>query len=339
MATVGPRRTRAIRILGTGAAVPDDAVGSEEIDRRLGHPAGTTFSASGVRQRYVARPSETAASLGARAARAALAAAGLEVTDLDCIVAASATMDQGMPCNGALIYHELGTNGHAIPAFDVNASCLGFLVALETLSWSIAGGRFSRVLIVASDIASCALDWSDLGSSAIFGDGAAAAVAGISAESQTSRILASDVRTFHEGAHFCEIPAGGSRYHPHRIDEPIEPLILFRMNGKAVFKLASEQLPAFLDRLLGEAGVTLQDVDWVVPHQASHLAMRHASRRLGFRSGRVVDVFAEFGNQVAASLPTALDASVRDGRIRRGDIVLLLGTGAGLTLGGMVLEY
>lgn len=330
---------RSIRILGTGSAVPHDVVTSADIDRRLGYADGTTFSASGVRQRHVARPSETAAALGARAARAALDAAGLSVSDLDCIVAASATMDQGMPCNAALVYRELGVPGHAVPAFDVNASCLGFLVALDTLSWAMLGGRFARVLIVAADIASCALDWSDLGSSAIFGDGAAAAVIGVSSESEGSRVLASDVRTFYEGAHFCEIPAGGSRYHPHRIDEPIEPLILFRMNGKAVYKLASEQLPPFLDRLLRDAGVALADVDWVVPHQASRLALDHASRRLGFRSDRVVDVFSHLGNQVAASLPTALDASIRDGRIRRGDVVLLLGTGAGLTLGGVVLEY
>jgi 3-oxoacyl-[acyl-carrier-protein] synthase III len=330
------RRDRAVAILGTGHAVPERIVSSEELDRQLGHARGTVFSQSGVLQRHVAARGETAASLGARAARQALEAAGLTMADIDCIVAASATMDQGMPCNAALIYRELGASGRAVPAFDVNASCLGFLVALETLSWPIAAGRYERVLVVAADIASCALNWDDLGASAIFGDGAAAAVLGARAD---SRILSSEIRTYEQGAHLCEIPAGGSRYHPSRMDEPIDPYVTFRMNGKGVFKLASAQLPGFLGDVLASAGVTLEDIDWVVPHQASRLGLDHVCARLGFRTGCVIDVFSELGNQVAASLPTALDRAIRDGRIRRGDTLLLLGTGAGLTLGGMVLQY
>ncbi len=330
------QRERGVAILGTGHAVPERIVSSEELDRQLGHAPGTVYAQSGVLQRHVAARGETAASLAARAARHALDAAGLTMADVDCVVAASATMDQGMPCNAALIYRELGESDRAVPAFDVNASCLGFLVALETLSWPIAAGRYERVLVVAADIASCALNWDDLGASAIFGDGAAAAVLGARPD---SRILHSEIRTFAQGAHLCEIPAGGSRYHPSRMDESIEPYITFRMNGKGVFKLASAHLPEFLSDLLAGAAVTLDDIDWVVPHQASRLALEHVCARLGFRSGCVVDVFSELGNQVAASLPTALDYAIRDGRIRRGDTLLLLGTGAGLTLGGMVLQY
>jgi 3-oxoacyl-[acyl-carrier-protein] synthase III len=330
------QRDRDVAMLGTGHAVPERIVSSEELDRRLGYAPGTVFAHSGVRQRHVAANGETAASLGARAARLALEAAGLTMADVDCVVAASATMDQGMPCNAALIYRELAEPDRAVPAFDVNASCLSFLVALETLSWPIAAGRYERVLVVAADIASCALNWDDLGASAIFGDGAAAAVIGTRTG---SRILASDLRTYAQGAHLCEIPAGGSRYHPSRMDEPIDPYITFRMNGKGVFKLASAHLPAFLNDVLAGANVTLEEIDWVVPHQASRLALEHACARLGFRDGRVIDVFAALGNQVAASLPTALDCAIRDGRIRRGDTLLLLGTGAGLTLGGMVLQY
>jgi 3-oxoacyl-[acyl-carrier-protein] synthase-3 len=330
------QRDRAVAILGTGHAVPDRVLTSSELDRQLGHAPGTVYAQSGVLQRHVAARGETAAALGARAARLALEAAGLEMADIDCVVAASATMDQGMPCNAALIYRELGDAGRAVPAFDVNASCLGFLVALETLSWPIVARHYRHVLIVTADIASCALDWSDLGSSAIFGDGAAAAVIGTQ---PGSVIRSSAVRTFAQGAHLCEIPAGGSRYHPSRMDEPIDPFVTFRMNGKGVFKLASAHLPEFLSDLLEDASVTLADVDWVVPHQASRLALAHVCARLGFRDGCVIDVFANLGNQVAASLPTALDCAVRDGRIRRGDTLLLLGTGAGLTLGGMVLQY
>jgi 3-oxoacyl-[acyl-carrier-protein] synthase III len=330
------QRERRVAILGTGSATPERTVTSEELDRQLGHALGTVFAQSGVSQRQVAAKGETAAALGARAARSALDAAGLTMADIDCVVSASATMDQGMPCNAALIYREIGASDRAVPAFDVNASCLGFLVAMETLSWPIAAGRYERVLVVAADIASCALNWDDLGASAIFGDGAAAAVLG---PGDASRILHSEIRTYPQGAHLCEIPAGGSRYHPSRMDEPLEPYITFRMNGKGVFKLASAHLPQFLNDVLAGAGVTLDDIDWVVPHQASRLALDHVCARLGFRDGCVIDVFSELGNQVAASLPTALDRAVRDGRVRRGDTLLLLGTGAGLTLGAMVLQY
>jgi 3-oxoacyl-[acyl-carrier-protein] synthase III len=244
-----------------------------------------------------------------------------------------------MPCNAALIHRELGLSAHAIPAFDVNASCLGFLAALDTLSWPIAAGRYRKVLIVAADIASCGLDWRTLEASAIFGDGAAAVVVGPSPAGSDARILAADLLTLSDGVDLCRIPGGGSRHHPTRIDQPFAELAMFRMDGKGVFKLASQHLPGFIERLLARAGVTRDQLDWIVPHQASHLALSHLTRRLGFRAERVIDIFAEHGNQVAASLPTALDIAIRDGRIQRGQRLLLLGTGAGLSLGGIVLEY
>jgi 3-oxoacyl-[acyl-carrier-protein] synthase-3 len=327
-----------ITLLGTGHALPREAIDSAELDDRLNHPVGTVERVGGVRRRHFAGREETAAQLAAEAARLALEAAGASLDEIDCLVAASGTMDQGMPCNAALIHRELGLSARAIPAFDVNASCLGFLAALDTLAWPIVAGRYQRVLIVAADIASCGLDWSTLEASAIFGDGAAAALIGPSGEG-TACLLASELRTLSEGADLCRIPAGGSRHHPTRIDRSFDELARFRMDGKGVFKLAAAHLPDFVERLLARAGVTRDQLDWIVPHQASHLAMAHVSKRLGFDSAKVVDIFAEHGNQVAASLPTALDIAIRDGRIRRGDKLLLIGTGAGLSLGGAVLEY
>lgn len=334
-AKLEPRR---IAILGTGHALPQRAVSSEELDGRLRHKKGTVLGASGVRQRYVASRSETATALGARAARHALDAAGIGVADVDCVVAASGSLDQGMPNNAALLHRELGLSSYGTPSMDVNASCLSFLAAIDLLSWPIAAGRYRRVLLVASDISSCALNWDTLEASAIFGDGAAAAVIG-PAETGGARILASALTTLSQGADFCQIRAGGTRYHPTRTAQAFGPLALFRMNGKGVFKLASAYLPGFLDKLLASASLTRDQLDWIVPHQASHLALAHLTKRLGFARDRVIDIFAEHGNQVAASLPTALDMAVRDGRIRRGHRILLLGTGAGLSLGGMVLEY
>src|SRR5262245_6973375 len=175
---------RAIRVLGTGVARPSYQMESSELDALLNLPDGTVQRRSGVRVRYVEKQ-RTAASLGAEAARCAIAAAGITLEQIDCVVAASGSMDQAMPCNAALIHRELGLGASGVAAFDINASCLGFLAALDTLSWPLLAGRYRRVLIVAADIASCALDWTDLGASAIFGDGAAAAVLGADADSDS----------------------------------------------------------------------------------------------------------------------------------------------------------
>ncbi|SRR6266545_3881884 len=328
-------RRRPLRILGTGAVLPAEAVTSRELDVRLGLAPGTVEKRTGVRVRYV-QSRGSAAALGAEAAHRALAAAGLGLDDIDCLVAASGTPDQAMPSSSALIHHELGLS--AIPAFDVGASCLGFLVALDTVSCLLEAGRYHRVLIVASDIASCGLDWSKLEASGIFGDGAAAAVVG-PAEGTGSAILASAFATFSEGAHLCEIPGGGSRHAPDRIDGSLLPLMRFRMDGKAVFRLAGERLPGFLDSLLAAADVRLSEIPVVVPHQASHHALQYLRRRFRLRREQMIDVFAGQGNQVGASLPSALDAAIRSGRLRRGDTALLVGTGAGVNLGGVVLCY
>jgi 3-oxoacyl-[acyl-carrier-protein] synthase-3 len=332
-----PFRPRPLRILGTGAALPSEEVTSAALDLQLGLRPGTVEKKTGVRRRYF-ETERSAAVLGAEAARRALADAGLAFSEIDCLVAASGTPDQAMPANAALLHRELAPGAHAIPAFDIGASCLGFLVALDTIACLIDAGRYRRVLIVASDIASCGLDWSCLEASGIFGDGAAAVVVG-PAEGTESALLASAIATYSEGAHFCEIPGGGSRHHPDRITEPFLPLARFRMDGKAVFRLAAERLPGFLKDLLAAAGLGIEDLSVVVPHQASRHALEYLRRQLGVKREKIVDLFAEQGNQVAASLPSALDAAIRSGRLRRGEKALLVGSGAGVCLGGAILCY
>ncbi len=330
---------RSIQILGTGHFLPQHCCLSTELDKKLGLREGKLESIGGVHQRYFADETENAALLAASAVRQALLSANLSLDDIDCLVATSATMDQGMPSNAALIHRELGLSVRAIPAFDINASCLGFLAALDTLTHMLAAGAYQRIVLVAADLASCGLNWSHLESSAIFGDGAAAVVLGPTPQSNRSKIYATAFNTFSEGAHYCEIPAGGSRYHPDRIQQEFIPLTKFHMQGKKVFRLASEQIPDFLEKLLTEANMSLADIDWVVPHQASQLAIHHLIKRLKVDAEKVINIFKYYGNQVAASLPTALDIGIRDGRIQRGNKLLLLGSGAGLSMGGAVMEY
>ena len=331
--------SRSFKILGAAHVVPEKILSSDQLDWQLGFKHGKIEKVSGVKKRHVTDYDDTAAILAARAAQNALLAAQLTISDIDCVVAVSATMDQGMPCNAALVHYQLGLGDSGVPAFDINASCLGFLAALDTLSWQVAAGVYQHILIVAADLASVGLDWAHLESSAIFGDGAAAVIVGKPDSNNSARILASSLKTYSTGVHFCEIPGGGSRFHPERTHKDVSPLMKFKMNGKKVFQLAAKYMPAFLDDLLKAANLNINDIDWVVPHQASHLALEHMTVRLGLDKNKVVNIYSEYANQVAASLPTALDIAIRDGRIKRGQKVLLLGTGAGLSIGGVILEY
>jgi 3-oxoacyl-[acyl-carrier-protein] synthase-3 len=329
---------RNIRICGTGVAVPEGVLTSDEIDRRFGLPAGTVFKRYGVRKRH-RTVHENAAELAVEACEAALAQAGLHWSDIDCLVSASATMDQALPYNAAMILAARGGDAMRITAFDVGASCLSFLVGLDTLSYLVESGRYRNVLIVSADIATFSLDWSTLGESAIFGDGAAAAVIRNAAPGETSSILASRIETYPEGAEYCHIKAGGSRYHPRRLAGSIDPLALFHMDGPRLFKTVSREMPRFINDLLDGASLTLDQLRLVVPHQASRLALDHLARRLRVEAARTVDILADFGNQVAASLPSALHHAIAGGRVQRGDPIMLIGSGAGLTIGGMVMVY
>ncbi|HEY5800178.1 MAG TPA: 3-oxoacyl-[acyl-carrier-protein] synthase III C-terminal domain-containing protein [Burkholderiaceae bacterium] len=329
---------RRIHIAGTGIAVPAQAVTSEQLDQRLGLAPGASYKATGVRRRFLST-TETAAQLAAQACNDALCAAGLGWQDIDCLVAASATMDQALPYNAAMIHAELGLSALRTTSLDINASCLSFLAALDTISYPLAHGRYRNVVIVSADIAAFGIDWNNLTECGLFGDGAAAVVIRRASDQEPSAILASNLVTLSGGADLCKIPAGGSRFHPRRdLRQDFAPLTVFHMHGKPVFKLMAEELPGFTQALLESAGLSMKDIAVVVPHQASQLALSHLSRRLAIAPEQLIDIFQDYGNQVGASLPTALHVGLSSGRIRRGDPVLLIGTGAGLTIGGMVLR-
>ena len=329
---------RPVALLGTGHVVPDQVVLSTELDERFGFPPGTVENKTGVERRHFARRSETVAQLAAQACQRAMDTAGVSWDEIDVLVSACATMDQALPNNAALIHRELDLDRYAISCFDINCSCLSFLVALDHLSWLLAAGVYRRILIVSCDIASCALDWNDLGASGIFGDGAAAAVVGLS-EDSSSCLLSSKLLTVSEGAGFCGISAGGSRFHPSRVTGDFDALTYFRMDGKAMFKLVSTRIEGFVNELLEQAGLVMNDLDYIVLHQASLMAMNHVIKRLKLPIEKTINIFPRYGNQVSASLPTALDIAIKQGDIVRGQRVLLLGTGAGITVSGLIMVY
>jgi len=327
---------REISIAGTGVCVPRQVLTAEDLDQRLGLPRGESQRVTGIRQRHTAEH-ETAAQLAAEACRNALTKAGVAWDEVDCLVCASATMDQALPYNAAMVHAELGAGSRRITTLDVGASCLSFLQALDLMSCAMEAGRYDTVLIVSADISSFTTDYRNLKENGIFGDGAAAVVLQRAAPGVGSRILASRSITLPEGVDFCRIRSGGSRFHRRGSKEHSEAL--FEMRGRELFALVGRRLPEFVRDLLDEAGVTRDELVLFIPHQASRQALDHVARMLGFDDGRMVDVFGEFGNQVGASLPTALHFAIERHGLKRGDKVLLLGSGAGVSIGGSVLVY
>ncbi|MDO5657374.1 MAG: 3-oxoacyl-[acyl-carrier-protein] synthase III C-terminal domain-containing protein [Paracoccus sp. (in: a-proteobacteria)] len=328
----------ALAIRGTGAYLPRQRRDSRQIDARLGWPLGETARRFGIEGRYVADAGETSSMMGAVAAERALQAAGVGARDLDLILGACGVMEQPIPSTAVLIQSRLGLEGTGIPAYDINATCLSFVAALDHAGLMIAAGRARHVLIVSADIASVGLDWSRPEGAAIFGDGAAAVVLGRADEGEAApALLATRIETYSEGREACVLAAGGTRINPARGIAPSDAL--FRMDGQAAFRTASRHLPRFVARLLAASGLRRDDLDLVIPHQASAQALDHAAALLGFDDSRLINIFARCGNQIAASIPMALHEAVSTGRLKRGQNALLIGTSAGVSLGGAVLRY
>lgn len=324
-----------VAVRGTGSVTGNQPVTSASLDALYGRPAGTTQAHSGVVSRPWVTPDQTSTTLAADAIRLALAAAEVEPTQLDAVIIASAVPEQPMPTNAMLTLGHLGIEGTNTVAFDINASCLGFLAAFDVAALGIMAGRWRRVAVAASDIASIGLDHDDLDSSALFGDGAGAVILERSDAGQG--VLAIRWETFPSGAELCTIRAGGTRLNvaqpPERIND-----YMFHMEGRGLTRLATRHLAGLVDATLADAGITIADIDVVVPHQASSLGMRFARERLGFPADKVIDILADHGNQVSASLPSALDYAVRSGQLAPGQTALMIGTGAGVARAAMVLR-
>lgn len=327
---------RKIKIISTGKYLPKKQVTAAELGRRIGVSSDWIEKKSGVLVRHFV-DGETASQMGAFAAKDALHAVGLSIKDIDCIVSTSGVPEQAIPCNAALIQEQLGATNLGIPAFDINSTCLSFITGLDTISYLVEAGRYKRVLLVATEVASSGINWEDKESSTLFGDGAAAVIITQTGEND-SHIIASRIETYSKGAHLTECMGGGNKYHPSEYgDNP--DYFLFKMDGRAVFRLSSQILPGFVERLLKPVGIEINDIQMVIPHQASLMAIRLLSKQLGLLPERVMVIAHNHGNAVAASVPMALHEAIVQGKIQRGDKIMLLGTSAGFSVGGIVLEY
>ncbi len=324
-----------IAILGSGAVTPARVLTSAECDARCGLPIGHLERRTGIASRCVAT-SETSVGMAVEAARLAVADAALAMQDIDLILSAAAVPAQPIPAMGPAIQRGLGLLEGRTASFDINSTCLSFLTAFDLAASWLRTGRARHILIVSSEIASRALPWNDdPETAALFGDGAAAVVVGKG--SGSGGLAARHMVTLPEGYDDCELAAGGTRFSFMEDREAFETNAIFRMEGKAVFKRAAAAIEPFLAELLGKSGWNVEDVELLIPHQASRLALDHLVRRVGIPKERVVDIMAEHGNQIAASLPTALHHARQAGLLPPGRKVVMVGTSAGLSIAGLAL--
>lgn len=326
-----------VKIAGLGWYLPERRVSSAELEQQLNLPAGWVERTTGVSERRYATH-ETSVSMGAAAARMALARAALTAADLDAIVCASTAPQQAIPCTAALLQRELSAPDGGSACFDVNATCLSFLVALQIAAHLVTGGLYRRVLIVSSELASRSLNPQEWESAVLFGDSAAAAVVTPAAAEEASAIWHSQVVTYSSGADLTSLVGGGTLHHPN--DPLTTPLMnTFHMDGPAVFKKATRLLGPFLENFFDQLGWTRSQVNLVVPHQASRHGVELLTARLGFQPEQVFLNLPTRGNCISASIPLALSEAYDAGRLRRDDRVVLVGSGAGLTFGALALTF
>lgn len=334
----------AARITGTGSAFPDQRVTNEEICRRL-RAAGIETTDRWIRERTGIRerrhsdtdnPKEHNSSLGMAAASAALEAAGKEPGDIDQIIYATCSPDTLIPSTACWLQHKLGAP--QAWAMDINAACSGFVYGLSTAEQFIRTGHTQTALVIGAEVLNPFINWEDRASCILFGDGAGAAVVERVPEDAPRRIFSTHLLSDGNLWELLYIPAGGSSMEvtPGRFSENLHKM---RMYGKEIFKVAVRTLSDFALKALESNGMTLDDLDWFVPHQANLRIIEAVAKRLGIPEEKVVVNVDRYGNTSAATIPTALDEAVRDGRIREGQIVLLDCFGAGLTYGSVLLRW
>ncbi len=320
------------RITGTGSYLPPRRLTNADLAAELAARGVETsdewiVERTGIRARHFAAPDVTASDLGAEAARRALQAAGREASDIDLIVVATSTPDMVFPSTAAILQNKLGIAG--CPAFDVQAVCSGFVYALTVADSLIKTGTASKALVIGSEVFSRILDFSDRTTCVLFGDGAGAVVLEASDE---PGILATDLHA--DGKHVGILCVPGTVSGGQVLGDP-----LLKMDGQAVFKLAVGVLEDAARATLAKAGLQDADIDWLIPHQANIRIMQSTAKKLKLPASKLVVTVDQHGNTSAASIPLALDASVRSGQIRKGDTLMLEGVGGGFTWGAVLLNY
>ena len=315
------------RIAGTGSYLPEKVLTNDDLAKLVDTSDEWIAARTGIRERHVAAEGETTSDLAYQASLRALEAAGVEAGELDLIIMGTTTPDLIFPSAACLLQHKLGANG--CPAFDVHAACSGFIYALTIADKFIRSGAARTALVVGSETLTRMLDWTDRGTCVLFGDGAGAVI--LEAASEPG-ILASALHA--DGSHHTILNVPGSVACGQVTGDPF-----LRMDGQAVFRFAVRALSDVALEVIQAASLQVADVDWLIPHQANRRIMQATAKRLGLDDAHVIETVSQHGNTSAASVPLALDLAVRDGRVQRGQRVLLEGVGGGFTWGATLLTF
>ncbi|MDW8283819.1 MAG: beta-ketoacyl-ACP synthase III [Myxococcales bacterium] len=327
---------RRVVLLGTGRALPERVLTNDELAQRVATSDEWIQTRTGIRCRRVAAPGQAASDLAAEAGRRACAAAGIDPQEIDCILCATVTPDMPLPACAVLVQRKLGGRPGS-PAFDLAAACGGFLYGLAVAEGLLRGGRYRRVLLCGVEVLSRFIDWEDRSTCILFGDGAGAAVLGLGEEDDPRGLLS--VHLFADGrlADLLYIPAGGSlRPASHETVQGREHSV--RMDGRAIFAHVVRDLSAACQTALQDCGLTLLDIDRVIPHQANRRLLEALAQRLGLPLERLYINIDRYGNTSAASVPIALDEALEQGWLQPGHTVLLCALGAGLAWGAACLR-
>jgi 3-oxoacyl-[acyl-carrier-protein] synthase-3 len=319
-------------VLGSGSALPKRIVTNTEMATMVDTSDEWIVERTGIRQRYVAGEGETTATLAIEAARAALDDAGLAPADIDLIVLATATPDNTFPATATKVQHALGCHGGI--AFDVAAVCSGFLYALTTADSLLATGAAKRALVIGAETFSRILDWEDRTTCVLFGDGAGAIVL-------ESPDASNPVEKGGPGVMASRLHADGSQHDLLYVDggpSTTQTVGHLRMRGPEVFKHAVVNLSNVLNEVIEDAGVSADQIDWIVPHQANKRILDATARKLKIAPERVVVTVDKHANTSAASVPLAFDTARKDGRIKQGDLVMMEAMGGGFTWGASLIR-
>ena len=320
-----------VRISGVGHALPERILTNADLERMVETSDEWIVERSGIRERRIAQPHESSSTLGAEAARAALASAQLEANEIDLIVVGTSTPDNTFPASAVSVQAGLGI--HLGAAFDLQAVCSGFVFALATVDGLLKTGAYDRALVIGSETFSRILDWTDRTTCVLFGDGAGAVVLEAQQQPGTREdrgILSAHLRS--DGRHKNKLYVDGGPSSTGTVGH-------LRMEGREVFKHAVANITDVIEDAFDATGYGAADIDWFVPHQANKRIIDGSAQKLGIAPGKVVTTVDRHGNTSAASIPLALDVAVKDGRIKQGDLVMLEAMGGGFTWGSVLLRW
>ncbi|RME70963.1 MAG: ketoacyl-ACP synthase III [Verrucomicrobia bacterium] len=324
-----------VTILGTGSYAPERVMTNEDLSQMVDTSDEWITTRTGIRERHIAADGETASDMAVRAARLALDSAGLTADAIDAVIVCTMTPDQPCPATACFVQEKLGLEGKT--AFDLTAACSGFIYGLQVASALVHAGTHRHVLLIGAEKLSAIIDWTDRSTCVLFGDGAGAVVLGRGPDHRHGII---GVRTGANGAQaeLLHVPGGGCRI-PASEQTVRDRLHFLKMNGREVFKHAVRGMEQVARDLLDEHGYVAGDLDLVIPHQANLRIIDTLGSRLEIPPERFFNNLERYGNTSAASIPLALDEAVRAGRVRPGDLILMLAFGAGLTWGASLLRW